>query len=100
MSLNDLEEILFQERRRELIFEGKRWFDLVRISRRDGNQDRLMRFVEKKHDSATNQAIKIKLKNPYAMYFPLHKDEVRNSKGVLKQNPAYKDDELVEQASH
>jgi hypothetical protein len=26
------------------------------------------------------------------------KDEVRNSQGVLKQNPAYKDDEKVEQA--
>lgn len=100
MSVEDLEEILFQERRRELIFEGKRWYDLVRIARRDGNQDRLLRYVEKKHDSATLSAVKIRLKNPYAMYFPLHRDEVRNSKGVLKQNPAYRDDELMEQASH
>jgi hypothetical protein len=34
------------------------------------------------------------------MYFPLHKDEVRYSQGVLKQNPAYKDEEKNEQASH
>ena len=100
MAISDLEEILFKERRRELMFEGKRWFDLVRMARRDGNQERLLRYVEKKYDAATLSAVKIKLKNPYAMYFPLNKDEVRNSQGVLIQNPAYKDEEKNEQASH
>ena len=100
MSVSDLEDMLFKERRRELMFEGKRWFDLVRMARRDGNQERLLRFVEKKYDAATLSAVKIKLKNPYAMYFPLNKDEVRNSQGVLIQNPAYKDEEKNEQASH
>ncbi|MBO4560774.1 MAG: RagB/SusD family nutrient uptake outer membrane protein [Bacteroidaceae bacterium] len=99
-SVEDLETILFQERRRELMFEGKRWYDLVRMARRDGNQDRLIQFVEQKYDASTLGAVKIKLKNPYAMYFPLAKDEVRNSQKVLKQNPAYKDDEKIEQASH
>lgn len=97
-TVNELESVLFKERRRELMFEGKRWYDLVRMARRDGNQERLLSFVEKKYDSATLSAVKIKLKNPYAMYFPMAKDEVRNSQGVLKQNPAYKDDEKVEQA--
>lgn len=97
-TVNELESLLFKERRRELMFEGKRWYDLVRMARRDGNQERLLSFVEKKYDSATLSAVKIKLKNPYAMYFPMAKDEVRNSQGVLKQNPAYKDDEKVEQA--
>lgn len=99
-SVSVLEETLFKERRRELIFEGKRWYDLVRMARREGNQDGLLRFIEKKHDAATLSAVKIKLKNPYYMYFPLHKDEVRNSEGILKQNPAYKDEENIEQASH
>lgn len=97
-SAADLENALFKERRRELMFEGKRWYDLVRIARRDGNQQRLLSFVEKKYETATLSAVKIKLKNPYAMYFPLAKDEVRNSQGVLKQNPAYKDEEKIEQA--
>lgn len=96
----ELENILFSERRRELMYEGKRWFDLVRISRREGNQSRLLTFVEKKYDSSTLSAVKIKLKNPYAMYFPMARDEVRNSQGVLKQNPAYRDDEEMEQATH
>jgi hypothetical protein len=82
------------------MFEGKRWFDLVRMARRDGNQERLLRFVQLKYESSTLAAVKIKLKNPYAMYFPMAKDEVRNSQGVLKQNPAYKDEDKNEQASH
>lgn len=100
ITVGAMEELLFKERRRELLFEGKRWYDLVRIARRDGNQDALLRYVEKKHDSSTLGAVKIKLKNPYAMYFPLHRDEVRNSEGCLHQNPAYKDDEKSEQATH
>lgn len=100
MSVATLETLLYKERRRELMFEGKRWFDLVRIARRDGNQERLLKFVELKYEQATLAAVKIKLKNPYAMYFPMAKDEVRNSQGVLKQNPAYRDEEKNEQASH
>jgi len=100
MSVGTLEDLLFKERRRELMFEGKRWFDLVRMARRDGNQERLLRFVQLKYESSTLAAVKIKLKNPYAMYFPMAKDEVRNSQGVLKQNPAYKDEDKNEQASH
>ncbi len=94
----DLETLLFKERRRELMFEGKRWYDLVRMARRDGNQERLLSFVEKKYDSATLSAVKIKLKNPWAMYFPFHKDEIDKSQGYLKQNPAYREDEKIEQA--
>jgi hypothetical protein len=99
-SVEELESIMFQERRRELMFEGKRWYDLVRMARRDGNQERLIQYVEQKYDASTLGAVKIKLKNPYAMYFPMAKDEVRNSQKVLKQNPAYKEDEKIEQASH
>lgn len=93
-----VEEILFQERRRELLYEGKRWYDLVRMARRAGNQKDLINFIKKKHTGANSSKVDIQLKNPYAMYFPLYRDEVRNSKGVLKQNPAYKDDEKTEQA--
>ena len=99
-TVSELEDLLYNERRRELMFEGKRWYDLVRMARRDGHQDGLLRFVEKKYDSATLSAVKIKLKNPYAMYWPLHRDEVRNSQGVLKQNPAYRDEEQMQQATH
>ena len=35
-------DLVFDERRREFLFEGKRWFDLVRHTRRDGNTDYLV----------------------------------------------------------
>jgi hypothetical protein len=95
-----MENLLFQERRRELMFEGKRWFDLVRISRRDGNQNRMLRFLSDKFSASVYSAVKIRLKDPYAMYFPMAKDEVKNSQGVLRQNPVYKDDEDVKLATH
>lgn len=34
---SNMEEMVIDERQRELLFEGKRWFDLVRRSMRDGN---------------------------------------------------------------
>ena len=82
------------------MFEGKRWFDLVRMARRDGNQDNLLSFLSNKHSQNVFSAVKIKLKDPYAMYFPLHRDEVRNSQGCLKQNRAYDDKEEVTMATH
>ena len=33
----DREELVLRERQRELMFEGKRWFDLVRLARRGGS---------------------------------------------------------------
>ena len=99
-SVSMTENLLFQERRRELMFEGKRWFDLVRISRRDGNQNRMLRFLSDKFSASVYSAVKIRLKDPYAMYFPMAKDEVKNSQGVLRQNPVYKDDEDVKLATH
>lgn len=99
-SASAMEKLVFQERRRELMFEGKRWFDLVRMARRDGNQDNLLSFLSNKHSQNVFSAVKIKLKDPYAMYFPLHRDEVRNSQGCLKQNRAYDDKEEVTMATH
>lgn len=99
-SVSDLENTLNKERRREFMFEGKRWYDLVKIARRTGSQEALINTVMKKYESSTASAVKIKFKNPWALYFPLHKDEVRYSQGVLKQNPAYKDEEEKVQAKH
>ena len=44
-----MEELLLEERQREFMFEGKRWFDLVRIARRDGNNTRLVSLASRKY---------------------------------------------------
>lgn len=84
-----MEELVFDERQRELMFEGKRWFDLVRMARRDGNNSRLVNEAIKKHTSNT-AAIRIRLADPNIAYYPYSRAEIKRNP-MLVQNPAYKD---------
>ena len=82
-----MENLLFDERQRELIFEGKRWYDLVRMSRRDGNTKRAVSLIARKYEDKVS-AIKIKLADPNIFYFPYSKDELKVNP-YLQQNSAY-----------
>lgn len=94
---DDMEELVLDERRRELMFEGKRWFDLARKSRRDGNTKYLWEKIEPKFDSNSRSAVRIKMTDPDAVYFPFNRDEIKiNTK--LKQNPVYVEDEFIQKA--
>ncbi|MBR2034804.1 MAG: RagB/SusD family nutrient uptake outer membrane protein, partial [Prevotella sp.] len=86
-----MEDLLMEERHREFLFEGKRWFDLVRVSRRDGNTNRLVTLASRKYIENVN-AIKIKLADPNIIYFPYAKSELKVNP-LLVQNPAYGKDE-------
>ena len=89
-----MENLLLEERQREFLFEGKRWFDLVRMARRDGNNTRLSTLVTRKYIDNVN-AIRIKLANPNRIYFPYSKSELKVNP-LLKQNTAYNDTEDTE----
>lgn len=89
-----MEDLLMEERQREFLFEGKRWFDLVRMARRDGNNIRLSTLATRKYIENVN-AIKIKLANPDRIYFPYAKSELKVNP-LLKQNPAYSNTEDTE----
>lgn len=82
-----MENLLFEERQREFIYEGKRWFDLVRMARRDGNTKRAVALISRKYEDNVS-AIRIKLADPNIFYFPYAKDELRVNP-LLHQNPAY-----------
>ena len=82
-----MEDLVMEERQREFVFEGKRWFDLVRLARRDGINDRLVSLVSRKYIENVN-ALKIKLADPNIIYFPYAKSELKVNP-LLKQNPAY-----------
>ncbi len=82
-----MEDLVLDERQREFLFEGKRWFDLVRIARRDGNNSRLINLCTRKYLENVN-AIKIKLSDPNIIYFPYAKSELKVNP-LLKQNPAF-----------
>lgn len=82
-----LEELVLLERQRELMFEGKRWFDLVRVARRDGDTQVLSSNVLQKHTSGAS-TIQHKLSRMDAIYWPYHADELKVNP-YLTQNPAY-----------
>ncbi len=86
-SKQQLEELVLDERQRELLFEGKRWFDLVRLARRDGDTHRLVSRVVNKYVDNVN-AIRIKLADPNIIYWPYYEEELKVNP-YLVQNPAY-----------
>lgn len=89
-----MSDLVLEERRRELMYEGKRWFDLVRMTLRLGNTEMLTSLVLGKHTSNTS-AISIQMKDMNAIFFPISKDELKINT-LLKQNPAYEEDEFIQ----
>jgi hypothetical protein len=86
-----MEELVLAERRRELLFEGKRWFDLVRLARRDGSNLRFLGYAVSKY-SDNQSAMRKKLNSADALYFPYSKSELKINPN-LTQNPAYNTEE-------
>jgi len=83
------ETLLMNERRREFLFEAKRYYDLVRVSRREGNMDAFRAALSSRYESA---AVKVKLGIPDFMYMPIAKAQLKVNPR-LKQNQAYYDEE-------
>jgi starch-binding outer membrane protein, SusD/RagB family len=82
-----MEDLVLLERQRELMFEGKRWFDLVRIARRNQNTQKLSYYAMQKQ-RVNQSVISVKLKSMDYIYFPYNESELlANPK--LTQNPAY-----------
>jgi len=87
-SKNEMANLVLDERRREFMFEGKRWYDLVRRSRRDGNTAYLVSAVKSKYESKDANAISIKMADTNIIYFPYAKNELKVNP-LLVQNPAF-----------
>ena len=86
-SKGDMETLVLQERQRELMFEGKRWFDLVRLSQRTGNTQVLTAAALQK--ATTGQGlISNHLAKMDAIYWPYNLDEMKVNLNLV-QNPAF-----------
>jgi len=85
-----MEDAIMTERATELAFEGKRWFDLLRLARRNNfkRKSKLIEIIIDRVPSTQKLVLASKLTNPYGWYFPIEQDELeRNNK--LVQNPYY-----------
>lgn len=100
---DDMEKLVLQERARELCFEGKRWFDLMRYNYRhmEGvdytrkladmtsypqNYNDFLELALSKYSSTA--AMKAKMPTEPYLYMPINEDEVDLNTN-LRQNPVY-----------
>ena len=89
-------ELVRKERMLELAYEGKRWYDLVRMALIEGNTNNIRNTVTEKFDGSTGAVVKAKMGTIDGLFMPIHVEELRFNKN-LKQNPAYdKDDSKTE----
>ncbi len=79
--------LVYDERHRELMFEGKRYFDLVRRAMREGKVDYLLTNVLNK-DVEMKSAINGIMKDMNGIFLPYNLDELKVNP-YLQQNPAF-----------
>lgn len=84
-------KLLMNERRREFLFEGKRFFDLVRSARRVGNTQEMRQALATKFSEA-GPAVAIKLIQMGFMYMPVARKEMKINPALV-QNESYLDEE-------
>ncbi|WP_338395530.1 RagB/SusD family nutrient uptake outer membrane protein [Fulvitalea axinellae] len=84
------EDLILEERTREFIGEGKRWFDILRFAKRNDfeRKQMLIDILTANVDPQELPKWKSLLSNPMGYYLPIHYDEVRNN-SKLEQNPYY-----------
>ena len=104
----DLELEVMNERARELCFEGKRWYDMLRYNYRHmsgvnyttlmadlgdnqaKNYDSFLTLMARKYTNRNGSALVANIKTEPYLYLPVLKSEVEVNT-LLRQNPAYKD---------
>lgn len=106
-SKEDMELLVLAERERELCFEGKRWFDLVRYCYRHMEgvniqtkladnttwpklYSTMLKFIVRKYMSG-GDAVSYKMKGEPFLYWPILESEMKVNR-LLKQNPVYIDE--------
>lgn len=83
-------DLILRERQRELMFEGKRWYDLLRTSRREKeNPMRVFReFVFRNIPSNYRTFAEGKFENEWSHYLPIPLADIESNPN-LEQNPFY-----------
>jgi hypothetical protein len=79
--------LLYQERQRELMFEGKRWYDLVRYAMRENSTSRIMSAASKR-DDVNKQFVQSFFKKMDAIFWPYNNEEMKVNQNLIP-NPAF-----------
>jgi starch-binding outer membrane protein, SusD/RagB family len=84
------EDAILQERAKEFAYEGKRWFDLLRMGRRDNflRKDLFIEYVISQFPEQDKFVKRSRLRDSNGWYLPIHEDELDNNL-LLIQNPFY-----------
>lgn len=88
--LDDIILFIFEERAREFCFEGKRWFDVLRLAKKDNyaNLNVIIDVITKIVDSSVQQSALNKVRDVNSHYLPIHEEELFKD-NKLVQNPFY-----------
>ena len=78
-----METLVLQERQREFVGEGKRWYDLVRYALRRGGTSEMLNILSRKYTNSSS--IKAKLADIQSLFSPVFNDEIK-SNSWLYQN--------------
>ena len=108
---SELEALVMNERARELCFEGKRWFDMLRYNYRHvegvnydvilahqaayaNNYEEMLELIARKY-SGGGKGVTAKMPTEPYLYMPISKSETEVN-NALEQNPVYTDGGTVE----
>ena len=84
------EDAIMEERALEFAYEGKRWFDLLRLGRRNNfsRKNKLIEVIISNVPSNQKRILAVKLTNPLGWYLPIYESEIERNKN-LNQNQYY-----------
>ncbi len=84
------EDLIMEERAKEFAYEGKRWFDLLRMGRRNNysRKNDLISIIVENVVPSQKRVLISKLSDPFGWYMPIHSVEMENNP-QLTQNPYY-----------
>jgi hypothetical protein len=84
------EDAILAERAIELCYEGKRWFDLLRMGRRNNyaRKNKLIEIIVSNVPSTQKRILAAKLTNPLGWYLPIYETEIERNQNLV-QNPYY-----------
>lgn len=87
-----MERLVLDERQREFIGEGKRWYDLVRYALRRGNTADMLSILTRKYTNSSS--IQAKLADMQSLFSPINKNDIRNN-NLLYQNGVWSTNETT-----